>query len=335
VLSARFQMQEPRYQNPASARQMEGQLLERLALQPMVEAAAVQHQEFLGTFVGTDSKVRLEGQAEPLSLETAPRFAFAVSPEFFRVRQLPIVRGRGIETTDVAGAPNVAVVTGATGRQLWPGQDPLGKRLRIGDAATGRWLTVVGVTGDIVGRTLGRQPGKFLYTSAAQSGPGPFELLVRFRSDGPTMATTLKAVARAIDPDEPIEDVMTEEEALARSLGPIRFMVGLLLSLGALALLLAASGIYGVMSYLVARRTRELGIRMALGAAAADVRKLVFRSGLRLALLGLAIGMPAAFGLSTLLRRLLFSVSASDPLVFTSVGLLLAGIALLACWSPG
>jgi putative ABC transport system permease protein len=334
VLTARFQMQEPRYQDPAAVRLMEGTLLERLAMQPMVEAASVQHQEFLGTFIGTESKVTLEGQAEPLTHEAAPRFAFPVSPGYFAVRQLPIVRGRGIEAIDIASAPAVAVVTGETARQLWPGQNPLGKRLRIGDAATGRWLTVVGVSGDIVGSTLGRRQGKFLYTSAAQSAGGPFELLVRFRGDPRTMGTTLKAVARTVDPDEPVEDVMTMEEGLRQSLAPVRFMVGLLLGLGLLALLLAASGIYGVMSYLVARRTRELGIRMALGAAGADVRRLVFRYGLRLSLIGLALGLPVAFALSTLLRGLLFSVSASDPWVFTSAGVLLAGIALLACWSP-
>jgi len=159
-------------------------------------------------------------------------------------------------------------------------------------------------------------------------------LLLRYRGETATLATTLRAVARTVDADEPIEEVMTLEEGLARWILPIRFMVWLLAALGTVALFLSAFGIYGVMSYLVARRSREIGIRMALGAEAGNVRRYVMGQGLRLAAIGLAIGLPAAFGLSRLLRGVLFTVSPADPVVFASAALLLAGIAVAACWSP-
>jgi ABC-type antimicrobial peptide transport system permease subunit len=137
-----------------------------------------------------------------------------------------------------------------------------------------------------------------------------------------------------VDADEPIEDVMTLEAGLAQWISPVRFMAWILATLGVVALLLSAVGIYGVMSYLVTRRTREIGIRMALGAEAANLRRYVLGYGFRLAAFGLALGLPAAFGLSRLLRSVLFSVNPADPLVFGAAALLLAAIAVGACWSP-
>jgi ABC-type antimicrobial peptide transport system permease subunit len=137
-----------------------------------------------------------------------------------------------------------------------------------------------------------------------------------------------------VDADEPIEDVMTLEAGLAQWISPVRFMAWILATLGVVALLLSAVGIYGVMSYLVTRRTREIGIRMALGAEAANLRRYVLGYGFRLAAFGLALGLPAAFGLSRLLRGVLFSVNPADPLVFGAAALLLAAIAVGACWLP-
>ncbi|HEY9519545.1 MAG TPA: FtsX-like permease family protein, partial [Gemmatimonadales bacterium] len=226
----------------------------------------------------------------------------------------------------------VAVVNQSAAAMLWPGGNPLGRRLRIDDS--GPWLTVVGLAGDVVLSPLGRGSAPVLYTAAAQGLARPFKLLVRYRGETATLATTVRAVARTVDPDEPVEDVMTAEAGFARWISPLRFMVWLLAVLGGVALLLSALGIYGVMSYLVTRRTRELGIRMALGAQAGNLRRFVLGHGLRLAVIGLAIGLPAALGLSRLLRRVLFTVSPADPVVFTAAALLLATIAVLACWPP-
>ena len=229
------------------------------------------------------------------------------------------------------GAPPVAVINRSAAAALWPEGNALGKRLRLD---RGPWMAVIGIVGDIVVSPLGRGDAPLLYLAAAQSVTRPFKVLLRYRGETATLTTTLRAVARTVDADEPIEEVMTMEEGLARWISPVRFMVWLLAALGTVALFLSAFGIYGVMSYLVARRSQEIGIRMALGAEAGNVRRYVMGQGLRLAAIGLAIGLPVAFGLSRLLRGVLFTVSSADPLVFASAALLLAAIAVAACWSP-
>jgi predicted permease len=261
-----------------------------------------------------------------------PGHGNAVSADYFRLMEIPIVSGRSILATDRSSAPPVVVVNHQAASLLWPGAEPMGKRLRIGE--DGAWLTVVGVVGDVANHPFGRGSIPLLYTSAAQESARPFRLMIRFHGDPATAAATLKAVARTVDPDEPVEDVMTLEADLAQQVSPVRFMALLLGGLGGIALGLAAFGIYGTMSYLVTRRARELGIRMALGADGAGLRRFVMGRGLRLTVIGLLIGIPAAFGLTRLMRGLLFSVRPGDPVVFGTVALLLASISLLASWRP-
>ncbi len=334
VLAARLTLDAPKYEAPGLGRLTQDQLLERLHMQPMVEAVAAEQTDFLGTFLGTASRVTLDGQTEPLAHADAPRFQMQVTPEYLAVMGMPIARGRGIAPQDGPGTEPVAVVAALTAARLWPDQNPLEKRLRIGDATGGRWITVVGVLAEEVRTPASRGNGMLLYTPLAQSPAAAFRVLIRFRGDAPTMATTLRAVASTVDPDEPVEAVMTLEQGLFESIKPIKVMVGLLGFLGGIALLLSAFGIYGVMSYIVARSGRELGIRMALGAEVRNIHRHVVGRGLRLALLGLLIGLPSAFGLTRLLRRVLVGVSSADPAVFVSVSLLLAGIAVVACWLP-
>ena len=335
VLTARLQLQAPRYDAPGQVLLLQDQLIERLRIQPMVDAAAVEHPVFLNAFIGASTRVLLEGVPEPVPMGQGPGHGNAVTSDYFRLMEIPILSGRGIRMIDRPGTPPVAVLNQQAATLYWPNAQPLGKRLRIGD---GPWLTVVGIAGDVSNRPFGRGPIPLLYTAAAQESARPFRVMIRFHGDPVTAVATLKAVARTVDADEPVEDVMTLEADLALQVSPLRFMALLLGGLGAIALGLAALGIYGVMSYLVARRTRELGIRVALGADATRLRRYVVARGLRLALLGLAIGIPAALGLTRVLRRVLFTVSSSvgsaDPLVFGSVAVLLTGIASLACWAP-
>jgi ABC-type antimicrobial peptide transport system permease subunit len=181
---------------------------------------------------------------------------------------------------------------------------------------------------------MGSGSTPLVYTAAAQDAARPFRVLVRFRGDQETASTTLKAVARTIDPDEPVEDILTLEEDLALQLTPIRVMTYLLGGLGAIALGLAAFGIYGVMAYLVARRNRELGIRAALGAEAARLWRYVVSQGLRLTAFGVGLGLVGAFFLTRTLQQVLFNVRSTDPVVYGAVAGLLAIIAVLACWGP-
>jgi len=332
VLTARLQLAAPRYQQPGQVRLLEEQLLERLAVQPMVEATAVERPIFLNSFIGQFTRIRLEGEATPVPMGRGPGHGNAVSADYFRLMQIPLLAGRGILATDRAGTPGVVLVNQRTASLLWPGEPALGKRLRLDEA--GAWLTVVGVVGDVANHPFGRGAIPLLYTSAAQESAGPFRLMIRFHGDPTAAATTLKAVARTVDPDEPVEDVMTLEADLAEQVSPVRFMAMLLGGLGGIALGLAAFGIYGTMAYLVTRRTREMGIRMALGADRAGLRRFVLLRGLRLTAIGVLLGIPAALGLTRLMQGVLFSVRAGDPVVLGAVALGLTGISLLAAWRP-
>ena len=332
VLTARMQLSAPRYQDPAQIRLLEEQLLERLRVQPMVEAATIERPVFLNAFVGHDTRIRLEGAAAPVPMGQGPGHGNAVAPDYFRVMEIPLVSGRAIAGSDGPAAPPAVVVNEKTAALFWPGQSALGKRLKIDEG--GPWLTVVGVARDVDSHPFGRGAIPLLYTALAQDSARPFRVMIRFHGDEATAAATLKAVARTVDPDEPVEDVMTLDADLAQQVSPVRFMAMLLGALGGIALGLAAFGIYGTMSYLVTRRTREMGIRMALGADGAGLRRFVIGRGIRLAVLGLVLGIPAALGLTRLMRGVLFSVSPADPVVFGAVGMLLAGISVLACWRP-
>lgn len=323
VMTAQLQLQAPRYAEAGAVRQMQAQLLERMRTQPMVEASALEHHVFLNSFVGSGTRIQLEGAAERVPMGRGPGHGYAVTPEYFSLMGIPVVSGRGIASGDGPEAPPVAVVNRRTAELFWPGADPLDKHFRIDD---GPWITVVGVVGDV--------RGPFLYLSAAQQHARPFRVLVRYQGDPGVLGSTLKAVSRTVDADEPVEDVMTMAESLARSIAPVRFMVTLLLVMGGIALALATSGIYGVMSYVVTRRTREMGIRMALGAEARMLRRWVMGRGLRLAAFGLAIGLPTALGLTPLLRRALFNMRPADPMVLAGVAALLAAMSVLACWQP-
>jgi putative ABC transport system permease protein len=331
VMTAQVQLQAPRYAEAGAVRRMQEQLLERMRSQPMVEASAVEHHVFLNSFVGTGTRIQLEGSGERVPMGRGPGHGYAVTPEYFALMGIPVVSGRGIASSDGPESPPVAVVNRRTAELFWPGADPLDKHFRIDE---GPWITVVGVVGDGRGSPYGRGPSPFLYLPAAQQHARPFTVLVRFRGDPGVLGTTLKAVSRTVDADEPVEDVLTMEQTQARGIAPVRFMVTLLLVMGGIALALATFGIYGVMAYMVARRTRELGIRMALGAEGRMLRRWVMGRGLRLASLGLLIGLPAALGLMPLLRRALFNMRPADPLVLGAVAVLLGAMAVLACWQP-
>ncbi len=332
VLTARLELQAPRYGQPAQVRQLQQQLLERLQVQPMVDAVAIEAPIFLNAFIGHSTRVQLEGAAEPVPMGHGPGHGNAVSDDFFRLMEIPILSGRAIAPSDLPGSAPVVVLNRQAASLYWPDAPALGKRLRID--ADGPWLTVVGIAGDLANHPFGRGNIPLLYTAAAQESQRPFRVLVRFHGDRTAAALTLKAVSRTVDADEPVEDLMTLEEDLALQVTPLRVMALLLGTLGAIALGLAAFGLYGVMSYLVARRTRELGIRAALGAETGRLWSFVVGRGLRLAVAGVAIGTLAALALTGVLRQVLFNVRASDPGVFLAVAFLLVATAVLACWAP-
>lgn len=257
-----------------------------------------------------------------------------VTPEFFNALHIPVIQGRGLTSLDVAEGPEVVVLDESTAKRLWPGGQAVGRRVRMGSMQGFRTLEVVGVARDIRYRSLLRAPEPTVYLPFAQNYQ-PWATL-HVRSSGP-LSPLLRRVQQEVadlDKDVPVFDLRPLSAQMDRSLWQQRFTATLMSLLGGLALALATLGIYGVMSYTVSQRTRELGVRLALGAQRADVLKLVVGQGMGPVLLGGLVGLAAAAGLARLLSSLLYGVGAYDPLTFGLVLILLGAVALLACYLP-
>ena len=260
-----------------------------------------------------------------------------ISPDYFRATGIPLLEGRYFTERDVAGAPAVTIINKALARRYWPGESPLGKRIEV--ASNKQWLSVVGVVGDVKrqGLEAETEPGYFtphLQPPAGRHLHSGWNLVVRTASDPMSLAAAVQREVWAVDKDQPVTNIQTLEQVISDSIAPHRFRTLLLGLFAVVALVLATVGIYGVMAYAVMQRTHEIGIRMALGAQLRDVLKLVIGQGMRLALIGIALGLLAASALTRLVKSLLFGVSATDPVTFVIVATLLAGMALLACWLP-
>ena len=258
----------------------------------------------------------------------------AASEGYFETMGIPLVRGRLFEPGDDAEAPHVALVSQGLVQERWPDEDPIGKLIQFGNMDGDlRLLRVVGIVGDVLHGGLDAPSKATLYTNARQRPPSDYSVVIAFTEGGGAHAAATRDLVRQIAPDVPPR-FRAMEEVVSESLADRRFNAVLLGAFGAAALLLAVFGIYGVVAYGVTERTREIGLRMALGARPNDVLGLVVGQGSRLVALGLAFGLPLAFGLTRLLSSLLFQVGAADPLTYLALVLGLGGIALLACYVP-
>jgi putative ABC transport system permease protein len=256
------------------------------------------------------------------------------TPEYFRVMGIPLVRGREFDEHDDASRDPVAMINESMARRFWPNEDPLGKRIKIGTRQLVSWWTVVGIVKDVRNIGLASEIGYSAYVPYAQ-GPGRgMELAVRTRGNPQALLSTMTAELRRMEPALLLERAQTMQDRIDDSVAPRRLNLILLGLFATLALLLSAVGLYGVVAFAVRQRTQEFGIRMALGARSGNVVLLVLRQGLRLAGVGVVIGIPAAIAGSKLLTGLLFSVKATDPAVIASVALLVTVVALAACWIP-
>jgi putative ABC transport system permease protein len=336
VLTASVHMLQPRYDDAAQIGTFAATVEERVRAVPGVSVASVEHTEFLGTFVGAYGNVTLEGATTPVPDNIVPRFGKAVGPDYFRVLRIPLRRGRTFTAADRAGAPGVAIVSESAARALWPNDDPIGKRLKLGQPNDDRpWLTVVGVAGSTIGSPLGRsRPAGFIYVPFAQQPARPLSVLARTAGPPLDLATAVRAEIRAVDPDAATDPLSTVDASLANWISPVRFFARLLTALATLAIALAALGIYGVVSYTVSQRTREIGIRMALGATSTGILRLVVGYGVVVTLIGTALGVAGSFALTGALRGMLFETSATDPVVFAGVSVLLAFVSIAACYAP-
>lgn len=256
----------------------------------------------------------------------------SVSPDYFRAMGITLLEGRYLANQDRSGAPPVAVINQTMARRFWPGETPIGRRLMVDGEQTPR--EIVGIVGDVKHLSLERQWDPEMYLPYQQETRPPSVLVIRTINDPHGMVSAVKADVQTLDKSLPIYNIKTMDERLADSLARRRFTLLLLAVFAVIALILATTGMYGVMTYAVTQRTREIGIRMALGAQTRDVLKLVVGHGLVLILLGVVIGVAGAIALTRVMASLLFEVTTNDPETFVAIVLLLTLVALLASYIP-
>jgi len=285
---------------------------------------------------GTDRLIDVEGYVPRDAADKPDAQNRQATPGWFAAMGIPLMRGRIIEPTDDDRSPRVVVVNETFAKQFFPDGEAIGKRIRLGKLTNEfPWATIVGIVGDVRGFALDEPPLPTMYWPVAQIRATPaLAIVVRTQGDPAALSSAVRGALAEIDATQPIYDMQTLDQLIAKSLGQRRFTLTLMLLFGVIALVLSAVGIYGVMAFAVSQRTQEIGIRMALGASALDVLKLVLRNGMFLAVIGAVIGLAGAFAITRFMSSLLFGVSPTDVVTFglVTAGLLL--VALVACYLP-
>jgi putative ABC transport system permease protein len=322
------------------------QLLDRLtALPGVASAGAISSLPLSGT--DADTSFFIDGQP-PLEPRDRPRtHPRTISPDYFRAMGITTIEGRDFTKQDHAQAPRVTIINEAMARRFWPGQSAIGKRIALDYEALKYFpdrppqldiapalREVVGVVRDVKHTGLETQPQPEMYIPDRQMPAREMTLIIRATADPTNIATAVRQTVIAIDPDQPVANLKPMSHWLADSVAKPRFNYLLLAIFAAVALILSVTGVYGVMTYSVAQRTREIGVRLALGAQPRDVLGLVIRQGMQPVLAGIALGLAGALALTRVLSTLLFGVSATDPATFLGVAALLATVALVACYLP-
>ena len=318
------------------------QLLDRVRALPGVQSAgAINHLPLVGDLWGWP--FRIEGRPKSRPGESPAGAYRIVMPGYFETMRLPVLRGRTITEADDSRAPGVVIISERAAATYWPGQDPLGKRITFSNSDPPYWLTVIGIAKNARQEDWASEPDPEVYLAALQNGDfmgnagshtAYITLVVRTEGDPAGMAPSVKKLVWSFDRDLPISEVVTMDHAVADSTAQSRFEVLLMGMFALVALLLAGVGIYGVMSYAVSRRTREIGIRISLGASRADVLRMVMRQGMLQALAGSAAGIAGALLLSQLMAKMLYGVRPSDPLTFAAAGTVLGLAGALASGVP-
>jgi predicted permease len=315
---------------PEQVKSFYAQLLERVNRLPGVQSASLADMPLMGG--AWIDGVSVEGYKAAAGQDMSVS-AKKVGPKFFETMGIPLLRGRDFNVQDEAGAPKVAVINETLARDFFGSDNPLGRRIGVGEKPE---REIIGVIKDTKYRDLKKQAPRTVYVSLAQATPMSAELTLHVRTAGEpaNLVAAIRREVETLDKNLPAYNVRTFTDLVAQSIYQERLIATLSSFFGLLALSLASLGLYGVMAYSVARRTREIGIRLALGAQTSNVLKLVVRQGMALALIGIGLGIVAAWSLTRVLSNLLYGVSPTDPLTFVTIPSALVGVALLACYLP-
>ena len=308
------------------------QLHERVSHLPGVEAASFTRLVPLSDSSNSNGPILKEGETLPPGSAGRNIMTTVIAPGYFNTMQIPFVEGRDFDDRDHLNTPRVVIVNQRMAQMLWPGESAVGKRIFIGEGSNPREVIGVVKTGKY--RSLAEDPKPYFYYAMAQARPGTMAMVIRPSVDPRRLVGAIRSEVQSLDRRVPIFGVKTMDEHKTFALWAPNMAASFSLAFGVVAILLSAVGLYSVMAYIVSQRTREVGIRMALGANRADVMKLITRQGMRLAAVGVGIGLLMALGLAKVLSSLLIGVSGYDVTIFVLVPALLAGVALLACYLP-
>jgi putative ABC transport system permease protein len=335
LLTARIELSEATYANPAQLSAFEGALLERVQALPGVKSAAViSRLPLSGGNIGY--AIEIEGRQTPnqnLGKNMQGAGFRSVSPDYFATMGISHLAGRMLNERDNEHAQPVALINAQMAKTFWPGQNPIGRRFKPAIAG-GAWTEIVGVVGDVRHRSLDKPPDPEVYVPFSQNPASQLNLAIRTVQDPMGLAAPIRALVNSLDPDQAVYNIRTMDQWVSESVGQPRFRTWLIGAFAVIAMALTAIGVYGVMSYSVAQRTREIGVRMALGAQYRDMLAAVLKNGLRVTFVGLIIGLAGALALTRVLKSLLYQVSPADPATFVCAAFVLMAIVLLACWSP-
>jgi putative ABC transport system permease protein len=333
LLTMRFELSDKKY-NPQTGRIFYDECLARVQAVPGVRSAALsQSLPIEGSY--WDSVFTVADKPAPSRANLPASDYLRVSANYFETMGIRLLRGRWFNAADTPESTPVAVINERLAHRIWPNEDPIGKRIKQGfPEYNGGWREVIGVVNDVKTSGVDRPTTMQTYVLFSQT-PGTFlGLIVRTQGNPLAVAAPIEQAIHTVDKDLPVYSVWTMDQLLGNSLAERRLTLVLLSSFAALALLLAAVGIYGMIAYTVRQRTRELGIRLALGAQARDVLWLILRQGLKLTLIGVALGLTVAFALTRWMESLLFRVRPTDALTFGAIAVALLSVALMACWIP-
>jgi putative ABC transport system permease protein len=334
VLTMRISLPEPKYKEAHTMASFYEQALTGMEMIPGVQGAAVVTSVPYGNG-GSSKQFTIQDHPEPdPSVRSIARLQ-VVSPNYFQLMHVALLRGREFSDLDGPDSMQVAIISETMARRYWPGEDPLGKRLKVGEPdASKPWVTIVGIARDVKYDWFTRDPEPALYLAYRQA-PLPYSYFaVRTMGDPIKVAGAVRNKVASVDPAQPLYDIRTLERVITNSVLGLAYVAVMMAVLGGIALFLSSVGVYGLISYSVTERTHEIGLRMALGARQAEVLRMVVGRGLFLTLSGLVIGLPISVLLARLLSSLVFGVSSTDMVTFGGVSLVLTSVALLASYIP-